>query len=124
MLALRAVAHDIQPDLVTITKLMARYAKTGFSDRALAVYKSLHALNLEPDVTVSNSALWACVRSGNAAFAWHVYNAMLQRGIAPDSISYKALLTCTANADQWRQCVKVSCLLMWPQYDRFRLDMM
>eukprot|EP00892_Ulva_mutabilis_P000600 jgi/Ulvmu1/10540/UM064_0078.1 len=106
MLALCDVSWDMQPDLATITKLIARYAKTGNCARALAVYKSLHLLNLQPDVTVSNSALWACERAGHAGSAWLVYSAMLRGGIAPDSISYKALLTCLANTDHWQQCME------------------
>lgn len=108
MLALRNAPYDMWPDLATITKLIARYAKTGNCARALAVYNSLHVLRLQPDVTVSNSALWACERAGNAGAAWTVYSAMLRWGIVPDSISYKALLTCLANTGHWRQCLKVS----------------
>lgn len=108
-MALCAMVQEYQPSKATITKLISQLSRTGAWHRGLAVFKSLHILEVEIDLPLANAALWACRRGGDAAEAWRIFTDIATVVGPADTISLRALFPVLQARRMWEQSVLV-CL--------------
>jgi pentatricopeptide repeat protein len=105
--ALKHTAPDFSPGLPGLTKLISKLSKEGCWKKALAIFGSLSALGLSADTTITNAAIAACGVAQDAWLAHEIFEGMPKYGIAPDTITYKAMVAALTRCGEWESCVKV-----------------
>lgn len=90
-----------------LTKLISKQHKAGNWHKALTVFAVARARGYSMDLPVFNTALGACEAGADPAGALEIFAMLKRSGVKPDAISFKAVVTTVARANDWNACVKV-----------------
>lgn len=97
--------------LPALTKLLCNSSKRGRHAKALAIFHAAPALGLAPDLPLCNAALMAAGSAGNAAASSAIFGGMIEVGIQPDSVTYRASSTALAKQGHIQSTLQVrSCV--------------
>ncbi|TFJ84003.1 hypothetical protein NSK_005098 [Nannochloropsis salina CCMP1776] len=87
--------HGLQPTVVTYNILLKRFFGRGTpaaQRQALAVLNEMRQGGVEPDVLTFNELINICVEGGDMKAASGLMQAMVHRGMAPDTRTYTTLI--------------------------------
>ncbi|EPS72235.1 hypothetical protein M569_02522 [Genlisea aurea] len=82
--------------------LISAYAKSGYCDEAIALFESMKALGMKPNLITYNALIDACGKGGaDYKRAMDIFYDMVQNGVQPDRITYNSLLAVCSGAGLW-----------------------
>eukprot|EP00892_Ulva_mutabilis_P011422 jgi/Ulvmu1/8652/UM046_0057.1 len=105
--ALQSLARRRTLGMQAVEQLLNRYAAPDSRVDLLAVINPLLALPQLPEQPLTNAALRACCRAGNASAAWDMFMHVQQLSIWPDAGTAAALVTVLADSGEWARSVEV-----------------
>ncbi|GFP92215.1 pentatricopeptide repeat-containing protein at2g41720 [Phtheirospermum japonicum] len=99
--SMRDKRSESQPDIVTYTSIMHMYSICGQVENCRAVFNTLVAEGLKPNIVSYNTLLGAYASLGLSGPASSIFNEMKkERGVRPDIVSYTCLLNAFGRSQQ------------------------